>query len=493
MAHYLNYSFVDAGKYIAVNIPASTNNSGRPLQIEWEIEFEARKNGGEFIIATGPAFNTATTLLFIRSGTDFELRSPGNSNWIVTTGITLTNFNVFKLRSTFDGTSRIQTLSVNGVVVATRNPSTAAIDSIGAFFGLNSNSNRHGDFKYFKFTDFVTPANNRLYDANASGGTGTILPETIAGVNGAQTGTWPTDDSEWVFYSAGGSAAQLQANAISTSTATAALTAGILLVAAAVSVSNSTASMTAPIELLASVVSQSTSTGNLTTGIRLAANAASVSSATAMLTTSVSLSASATGQSTATAALKTQIRFAASAVSRSTAIASLTSLGASLATNAESVSTATAQLTTGIRLVTAAVGQSTSTAGLVTQICLQVSAVSSSTATATLTNQAAQLHAAAVCQSTAIADLTVATGIQASTVSTSTVTAVLTTSIQLAANAQSRSQALAVLDSSLAYYTLDKNRTAYIARESRFTAIIGEQRFTAVDPEQRFLSVRGNA
>lgn len=204
MAYYLNYSFVDANKFITASIPASTTNVSLPLRIEWEVEFEARKNGTEFIVAS-TAFNTTSTLFFIRSGTDFELRSPSNSNWLVTTGVTLTNFNLFKIRSTFNGTTAIQTLHINGSLIATRNPTTAAIGEIASFFGLNSNSNRHGDFKYFKFTDFVTPANNRLYDANASGGTGTILPETIGGFNGNQSGTWPGDDSEWVFYSSGAS------------------------------------------------------------------------------------------------------------------------------------------------------------------------------------------------------------------------------------------------------------------------------------------------
>lgn len=202
MAYYLNYSFVDANKFITASIPASTSNVSLPLRIEWEIEFEARKNGTEFIVAS-TAFNTTSTLFFIRSGTDFELRSPSNSNWLVTTGATLTNFNIFKIRSTFDGTTATQTLHINGSLIATRNPTTAAIGEIASFFGLNGNSNRHGSLKYFKFTDFVTPANNRLYDANASGGTGTILPETIGGFNGNQSGTWPSDDSEWVFYSSG--------------------------------------------------------------------------------------------------------------------------------------------------------------------------------------------------------------------------------------------------------------------------------------------------
>lgn len=204
MAWFLNYTQYNAGKYVAVSIPASTLNASLPLRIEWELEFEARKNGTEFVIACGPAFNTASTLLFIRTGTDFEFRSPSNANWLVTTGVTLTDFNVFKIRSTFDGTTRLQTLSVNGAVIATRNPATAASDSIGALFGLNSSANRHGDFKYIKFTDFVTPANNRHYQATLSNGTGTVLPESVGGFNGSQVGTWPADNSEWVEYTVSG-------------------------------------------------------------------------------------------------------------------------------------------------------------------------------------------------------------------------------------------------------------------------------------------------
>lgn len=202
MAYYLNYTQVDANKFMTASIPASTSNVSLPLRIEWEIELEVKKNGTEFIIAS-TAFNTTSTLIFVRSGTDFEIRSPGNSNWLVTTGVTTTNWTTFKIRSTFNGTTATQTLHVNGSLVATRTPTTAAIGEIAAFFGLNSSATRHGDFKYFKFTDFVTPANNRLYDANASGGTGTSLPETIGGFNGAQSGTWPGDNSEWVFYATG--------------------------------------------------------------------------------------------------------------------------------------------------------------------------------------------------------------------------------------------------------------------------------------------------
>jgi hypothetical protein len=197
--YFLNYTYFDAGKYFAVSIPASTNNTGRPLQIEWEIEFVAKKNGTEFVIASD-FFNTANTLLFIRTGTDFEFRSSGNTNWLVTTGVTLTEFNTYKIRSTFDGTTATQTLSINGNVIATRTPATAAISGINAFFGLNSSAVRHGDFKYYKFTDYVTPANNRYYQATLSRGSGTVLYESLYGFNGTQVGTWPSNNSEWVGF-----------------------------------------------------------------------------------------------------------------------------------------------------------------------------------------------------------------------------------------------------------------------------------------------------
>lgn len=202
MAWYLNYTYFAGAKYAAVSIPASTSNVALPLQIEWEIEFEARKNGTEFIVASDSPSTTAA-LFFIRSGSDFEFRSTGNSNWLVTTGVTTSNWTVYKIRSTFNGTTRTQQLYINGTLTATRNPTTSAVPAINALFGLNNNANRYGDFKYFKFTDFVTPANNRNYDANASGGTGLVLPDTAGGVNGSLDGTWPAGNAQWVFYSSG--------------------------------------------------------------------------------------------------------------------------------------------------------------------------------------------------------------------------------------------------------------------------------------------------
>jgi len=191
-----------ATKQITVNLPASTQNTGLPLQIEWEIEFEAARFQTDFPVSatpTGPA-----TLIFLRTGSDFELRSPSNAAWIVNTGLNLSDFNNFRIRSTFNGTTHTQQLFLNGssTPFATRNPTTAAIGAQTALFALGS-STRAGGIKFFKYTDFVTPANSRMYDADASGGTGNILPETLNGFNGTQAGTWPANNDEWVFYSSG--------------------------------------------------------------------------------------------------------------------------------------------------------------------------------------------------------------------------------------------------------------------------------------------------
>jgi hypothetical protein len=190
-----------SGKNVVAATPAATSNSGLPLQVEWEIELEARRTATDWPVAT---LNTidAANLLFIRSGTDFEFRSSGNSNWLVTTGLTLTNFNTFRIRTTFDGTTRTQQLFLNGSTTpfATRTPTTANFSGFGALFTLASDSSRSGEFRYLKWTDFVTPANNRVWDARVSNGSQTVLNETVTNA----TASLSNLNYSWVFYSSGG-------------------------------------------------------------------------------------------------------------------------------------------------------------------------------------------------------------------------------------------------------------------------------------------------
>lgn len=58
----------------------------------------------------------------------------------------------------------------------------------------------NADVAYIELTG---PVNAARWDANLSGGTGTVLPTLGSTNNATQSGSWPTDDSEWVFYDGG--------------------------------------------------------------------------------------------------------------------------------------------------------------------------------------------------------------------------------------------------------------------------------------------------
>lgn len=64
------------------------------------------------------------------------------------------------------------------------------------------------NFYYLTITGFSV---NDTWDANLSGGTGSVLPSLSGSNNGTQAGSWPSDDSEWVFYSTGGTTYTLTA------------------------------------------------------------------------------------------------------------------------------------------------------------------------------------------------------------------------------------------------------------------------------------------
>lgn len=188
-----------SGKYVAISTPSATSDAGLPLQVEWEIEFEARRTATDFVVAS-TAVSSASELLFLKTGTDVELRSSGNTNWIVTTGLDLTAFHVFKIRTTFDGTTRTQQLYADGSLIATRTPTTANFSGFGALFSLAGSSSRSGEFRYLKWTDFVTPANNRVWDARVSDGSQTVLNETVT----STTASLSNLNYSWVYYDAGG-------------------------------------------------------------------------------------------------------------------------------------------------------------------------------------------------------------------------------------------------------------------------------------------------
>lgn len=95
------------------------------------------------------------------------------------------------------------TVLVNGILQGTVTFSGSMHIS---WFGLRQGwGNYPATMRFYScnMQDLANSANSRNYDASLSNGTGVLLP-TTAGTNaGTQFGSFPTDDSEWVFFESG--------------------------------------------------------------------------------------------------------------------------------------------------------------------------------------------------------------------------------------------------------------------------------------------------
>jgi len=92
-------------------------------------------------------------------------------------------------------------LKINGVLHQTFTGGARTITSVfnRILEGPNSTAIAYDIYEVYFNSGFTQ---ERLYDASASGGTGSTLTDTINAQNGTLTG-FPTDDSQWVFYSTG--------------------------------------------------------------------------------------------------------------------------------------------------------------------------------------------------------------------------------------------------------------------------------------------------
>lgn len=114
----------------------------------------------------------------------------------------------YKINVTYDGSqmrllvggSQVGSVGATGTVGGTR-----GVSEIGAATPIGESSRAPIDLYSCKITQNGTLI--RDYDPSLSGGSGTVLPDAVNSANnGTQVGAWPTDNSEWVFYSTGGTA-----------------------------------------------------------------------------------------------------------------------------------------------------------------------------------------------------------------------------------------------------------------------------------------------
>lgn len=182
--------------------PAPTNNAGT---YDYEYEYEVKADQTEFTLATKAYIGDSANMHFLKA-TVLEVRDAANTQINITHGATITNWNVYRVRvDNTTGTRRLR-FSLNNGADQTFTPSASVAGwQVGALLPFPA-SNRGGKFRYFKYTDNITPANNRMYDARVwEPGTfgNTVVPETTSGAADALMDTgYPTDGSAYELYGA---------------------------------------------------------------------------------------------------------------------------------------------------------------------------------------------------------------------------------------------------------------------------------------------------
>jgi len=131
----------------------------------------------------------------------------GGSSVTFTTGYTQPAVGtIFTVRFT-RASSTTWRCTFNGSVLGSDlfNSANLTIDCIGRFANSTTEAFR-GGFYYVAISTNGGASATRYYDPSGTS-SGTILPDTVNSANnGTQVGTWPANDSEWVFYSSGGTA-----------------------------------------------------------------------------------------------------------------------------------------------------------------------------------------------------------------------------------------------------------------------------------------------
>lgn len=201
MPYYLQSSTSSTGHVVMDNMAQGIG--GGATRISWDMEFECKRTGSDFIPCG--RVSDSDMLVFLKSDDSFELRVRNQTftvNNATLGGIDLNEFHVYKLEHREVNTTYETTLFVDGTEITTFTlDGPDQYDSIYNYLFPLGGGTRHGAIKYWKYTDNITAANSRYYDCDASGGTGTVVPETTGnGTDATQAGTWPGDDSEWVNF-----------------------------------------------------------------------------------------------------------------------------------------------------------------------------------------------------------------------------------------------------------------------------------------------------
>jgi hypothetical protein len=196
VAYYLVFDGVN--DYVSVASNVYPNNT-----TTWEIEAEVGGVTGtnsiylvgrtdsfsDYVrVATQTSTDSTCRIRYGSTTLEWSVRLPDTSSGPIT------------VKFTRDGNTH--ELFFDGVSQGTQSSaltSTAAIRAIGQASNVN-----YSGFSLYSFVVRDSPGGTIInsYDPSATGGTGSVLEDTVGGNDGTLT-NFPGDDSEWVFYSTG--------------------------------------------------------------------------------------------------------------------------------------------------------------------------------------------------------------------------------------------------------------------------------------------------
>ena len=187
----------EANRYITIPLLVSSNPGGS--NVSWDVEFSAANIGSVETIVLGASAGTRD-LIILRSDNTIDFRIDNDTETFTVTDVQDSTA-VYRFESRWTGGTKELKLYENGILAGTGVANIANIRDLSRVF-TTSDLTREGIIRTIKYTDNNDSTNNREY-LNSTG-TGTVW-EDISGNNqdGTQAGTWPADNSEWVFYSTG--------------------------------------------------------------------------------------------------------------------------------------------------------------------------------------------------------------------------------------------------------------------------------------------------
>ena len=189
MAYSLQFDGSD--EYVDLPDITAAQMSG-DFSFEFEIRYVA-SNGFSFFVSAWPG---GVSRWYIGTK-DNELRIfHGSFSY---NGYELVDDTVYTIKLDVVGTAT--TLYLDGVEeFTTTTPS--GFELVRRFGASLDSTPRFNTPSELRWMSFVNGTDDRYYDPNATGGTGLVLEDTTGGEDGTLV-NFPTDDSQWVFYSTG--------------------------------------------------------------------------------------------------------------------------------------------------------------------------------------------------------------------------------------------------------------------------------------------------